>query len=67
MLFIRMYKNSNNNRVNLQEFRHTLVKFGVMLPFHTVDAIFKIYGILILLLLFLSSLLSIPPYVHTFY
>ena len=44
MLFIRMYKSSDNNRVNLQEFRHTLIKFGVMLPFAIVEAVFKIYG-----------------------
>ena len=56
MLFIRKYKSSDNNRVNLNEFRHTLIKFGVMLPFGTVDAIFKIYGMDIVNLFSLFSL-----------
>ena len=44
MLFVRKYKSSDNNRVNLGEFRHVLIKFGIMLPFTTIDSIFKIYG-----------------------
>lgn len=43
MLFVRMYKSSDNNRVNMSEFRYILVKFGVILPMSTVEAVFRIY------------------------
>ena len=43
MQFIKTYKNSNNSRVSLMEFRYILVKFGIMLPMDVVENIFRIY------------------------
>lgn len=41
MFFIRKFKNSDAPRVNKAEFRHTLVKFGIILPVLIFDSIFN--------------------------
>ena len=41
--FIRKYKNTNNPRVNKAEFRHTLIKFGIVVPHEILEAIFKVF------------------------
>lgn len=43
MFMIRKMKNSDENRITKSQFRHTLVKFGVILPTQIFDPIFNIF------------------------
>merc|ERR1711916_214094 len=43
MFMLRKMKNSEENRINKAQFRHTLVKFGVILPTSIFEPIFNIF------------------------
>ena len=43
MFMLRKMKNSEENRINKSQFRHTLVKFGIILPPSIFDPIFNIF------------------------
>ena len=43
MMCIRMNKTNNSNHVTPNEFRYTLIKFGITLPQPLVDNVFRIF------------------------